>query len=209
MSISAIIVADRHRLLTRSAQTLLGICSGLIADGDLNDAEISFLQTWLLENQDIVSVWPGSVIADRIKSSIANGNISETDRSDLLATLRELTGTNFSETGSAQADSPANLPVDDAVNVNFADMQFCFSGKFIYGTRETCHRTTNALGGIVAQNVAHDLDYLVIGSLIKRDWAYESYGRKIEKAAQLRQANGRPAIISEAHWTAAVKQALT
>lgn len=208
MSTNAIISADRQRLLTRAAQTLLGICAGLIADGDINETEIHFLRVWLQENSEVLCAWPGSAISGRVDTILADGMITAAERADLLAMLQSITGMRFTDTGAAQPDGPASLPIDDTVEIAFIGTQFCFTGKFIHGPREACHRTTAALGGVVSENVVNDLDYLVIGSIIRPDWAYQSYGRKIEKAAQLRKLQGNPAIISEKYWAAAVHKAI-
>jgi hypothetical protein len=42
--------------------------------------------------------------------------------------------------------------------------------------------------------------YLVIGVFASRDWMYTNYGRKIERAVELRQCGSGIAIISEEHW---------
>jgi hypothetical protein len=41
---------------------------------------------------------------------------------------------------------------------------------------------------------------LVIGTFASRDWANTNYGRKIERAVELRQSGSGISIISEEHW---------
>ena len=50
------------RLLKRSCESLLGVCAGIMADGDLNDQEIKYLDTWLSDNQSLASTWPGEIV---------------------------------------------------------------------------------------------------------------------------------------------------
>lgn len=208
MSINAQIRADRHRLLTKAAQSLLGICTGLIADGALNDREIRFLALWIKDNEEAVQFWPGDIISQRINSILADGVITDDERKDLIEMLVAITGTDFIETGSAAPTEPTTLPIDDSETVIFVNKEFCFTGKFIYGTRQACQRSLVTLGGIAAEKVTARLDYLVVGSLINSTWAYEAHGRKIEQAAAARQQSGRPRIISESHWVNAIKSAL-
>lgn len=197
-------VSERHRLLTRATQTLLGICTGLVADGRLNDEEIHFLKTWLLENEEPLRTWPGDIIGQRISTILQDGVISEEERTDLLETLQGITGNHFANTGAAVPDNPIQLPVDDSCTISHPSAQFCFTGKFMYGTRAACHRTVLKLGGIVSERIGRDLDFLVIGSLINPNWAYEAYGRKIEEAVELQKKYGRLRIVSEAHWTKSI-----
>jgi len=208
MSIIAQLRADRHRLLTKAAQSLLGICTGLIADGSLNDREIRFLALWIKDNEEAAQFWPGDIISQRINSILADGVITDDERKDLVEMLVAITGTDFIETGSAAPTSPTTLPIDDSETVIFVNKEFCFTGKFIYGNRQACQRSVVTLGGIAAEKVTGRLDYLVVGSLINSTWAYEAHGRKIEQAAVARQQSGRPRIISESHWVNALKSAL-
>lgn len=199
-----LMVADRHRLLTRATQTLLGICTGLVADGQINDGEIHFLKTWLRENEETLKTWPGDIIGQRVDAILQDGAITEAERTDFLQTLQAMTGNHFAETGAAAPDNPNQLPVDDSCLIAFKDAQFCLTGKFIYGTRAACQRTILSLGGIVSDRVGQNLDYLVIGSLINPTWAYEAHGRKIEEAVAMQKKNERLRIVSEAHWTKAI-----
>jgi len=200
----AAIQANRHRLLTRSAQTLLGICTGIAADGNINDTEIHFLRTWLADNKEVLESWPGNIIGQRLEAILADGIITEEERQHFQETLKNITGNDFSETGSAAADCPA-LPTNPDARIQFDKRTFCFTGTFLYGTRASCEWATQSLGGITLKAVTQSLDYLVIGAMVTKDWAYESYGRKIEKAANLRQKGGKIAIITEQQWEAAMR----
>lgn len=99
-----------NRQLTKSMQMLLGICTGIVADNHINDTEIHFLNTWLTEFHDVASVWPGYLIANRIRDALKDGIITEQERSDILETIYQLTSTSFTETGSAGSDF-STLPI--------------------------------------------------------------------------------------------------
>lgn len=200
------IYASRQRLLTKASITLMGICTGIAADGNINDAEILFLRTWLLDNREALEEWPGQALAEQVASILADGKITEDERKELLETLEGITGNSFHETGSAAADHPA-LPLDQDPTIQFEDRTFCFTGTFSYGRRDACESLTESYGGVISDTVTKALDYLVIGSLISPAWFNQSYGRKIEKAASYRNKGGRPSIISEAQWRAAMADA--
>lgn len=192
--------AIKQRSFVKSVQSLMGICSGLIADGALNDAEINFLNTWLREHSDVIAEWPGNLIANRVTSVLSDGMITDIERQDLLVTLQDLTGNFFLETGVAQQDTPA-LPVDHVEHFNFVGANVCFTGKFVFGTREACQRAIERIGGVSADSVTKQLDCLIIGALCSPDWINTTYGRKIEKAIAYRAEHGKPIIISEHRWT--------
>lgn len=203
----AVRAAIKQRLDTKAMLSLLGICNGLIVDGELKDVEIHYLNTWLTENIDLARKWPGSAIYLKIKEVLADGVITKSERQELITLLQHITGNYFADTGAATPESPA-LPVDDDPSVFFKGMSFCFTGTFMFGTRPAVERTTLRLGGTAVDNVSKKLNYLVIGGLITPSWAFESYGRKIEKAAEYRDSHGAPIIIiSERHWTDAVYDA--
>lgn len=190
------------RLLRRSFESLLGIAAGLVADGALNDREIHFLSTWLSENEALSDTWPGAVVLKRVREVLADGVITDDERQYLLDTLTQLVGGDFSTDGAMPTTS-SQLPLDHSAVLRVPDASFCFTGKFLFGTRASCERAVESRGGRVA-TIQRTLDYLVIGELSSRDWKYSAFGTKIETAMRLK-ADGNPLhIISEAQWVAAL-----
>lgn len=201
----ALVISIEKRKLTKATQTLLGICSGLIADGSLNDKEIFYLKNWLLENQVVCKFWPGNVIANRVDSILSDGLVTEDERNDLIFCLKNLSGNHFHETGTACSDEPA-IPFDDDPSIFFNNMTFCFTGNFYFGTRAACERAVLKLGGMPVDTVSGKLDYLVVGSIVEPSWINATYGRKIETAIQRQQRYGQPAIVKEAQWVKALEE---
>ena len=74
---------------------------------------------------------------------------------------------------------------------------FVFTGKFAYGPRADCQREVLRLGALCEDNVTKRTTYLVIGTFGSRDWVHTSFGRKILKAVEYRQAGSGVAIIAE------------
>lgn len=195
----SVVGATESRLLRRSCESLIGICSGLVADGDLNDKEIIFLSTWLAENESIARTWPGEVVFAKIREVLADGIVSPEERAYLVNILEQLAGGSFAETG-AVGFSSNGLPTDDSVEVEIPGRLFCFTGQFLFGTRASCEKAISARGGSAASNITQKTHYLVIGELASRSWKNTSHGTEIESAVGL-QAQGVPiCIISEAYW---------
>jgi len=200
MAIGRIMASEKHKL-RKSCESLLGICTGIIADDTLNEKEIRFLDQWLRDNEDIASVWPGEVMARRIREVLADNIVTNEELEYLKQTLNELIGSTIQETGAIGGLS-TTLPLNDdrAQPVVFQDNAFCFTGNFLYGTRSACERAVMQRGGMAFDGVRMNLEYLVIGTMISPDWANTSFGRKIEKAIEYQNKGRQILIISEEHW---------
>lgn len=55
----------------------------------------------------------------------------------------------------------------------------------------------SSLGGKSVSSVSQKLNYLVIGAEGNQCWAYACYGRKVEKAVELRKQGARLLIVHE------------
>lgn len=188
-----------NRNLTRSMQTLLGICTGIAADGHINDTEIHFLKTWLLDNESLTNTPPGSEIAQSVSKILQDGMVSEAERNHLLQALKRITGNYFTETGCAKAEI-IGIPFDTPAII-FNQTIFCFTGQFDCGlSRSDCERVTEQMGAITAKTVSKKVNYLVIGAIGSPDWVHESFGQKIADALRLKEKNHPIFIISEKHW---------
>jgi hypothetical protein len=198
----------------REMDELIGICRGVLADGKLPDSEVQFLHSWIDRTPEVSIVWPGRELALRLARIFADGIVSDEEREDLSLFLERLTCEGGAlEHKKAESDSTAapakpspvratTLPFDDpAPDVEFADREFCFTGKFVCGTRSWCEMETIRRGGRATDSAA-SCHFLVVGGLGSRDWAHSSFGRKIEAAMQRKQARAQwPKILSEPHWT--------
>ena len=188
----------RHRA-NKAIEHLLGLIEGMVADNHLHDKEVQLLATWLSANPEATSAWPGSLIGKKVQEVLADGVITEAERAHLLKVLAELIASDFHHTGSASAEV-TTLPIDDAVTVELRNAGVCMTGEFIYGTRAACERLTLKAGGMPMDNVSKKVDILVIGTRVSPDWAHTTFGRKIQRAAEL-QNEGHPIeIISERRW---------
>ena len=102
-------------------------------------------------------------------------------------------------------ESPLDHPQPKVV---FKGKTFLFTGNFAFGSRKECQKAVSLRGGIPSdqKQVSHLIDYLVVGSEGSKAWSKGNYGNKIESAILARRQHGTPAIISEEHWVAALKE---
>ncbi len=200
----AIASAMSNRELTRSMQMLTGLVTGIVADGQLHDLEIQLLNTWLTSNPDVTATWPGSAIARHVREVLQDGIVTADERAHLLNQLQSLAGSDFSETGSADP-SVAALPYDLEAVIAVRDLCICHTGEFIYGTRSACEGLTAKAGGIPASSVTKKVAFLVVGTHVSPAWVNTTYGRKIMRAMELRDAGHSIAVVSEKRWLEALQ----
>lgn len=191
--------AVANRIETKAMQTLMGMVTGVVADAHLHDKEILLLNTWLTEHAEMATQWPGCAIAHQIRSVLADGIITDDERTHLLSSLSELANSDFAATGSTQAE-PIALPIDDQANVNMFNAGIVHTGTFMFGTRAQCERLSMAMGAMPLDTVSRRTDVVVIGTRVSPSWVNESYGRKILRAAELRDSGCPIRIISERFW---------
>ena len=189
--------SDPNRIRRREISEMLGLCRGIIADGVVATEEVQFLKNWITAHPLAASAFPGSAIAARLLRIYADGVITDEERADLLALLQDATG----QSSIQAVTAPTTLPLDaPAPSVVFAARSFCFTGKFVSGTRSWCEKETEVRGGSCLSGVTSGLGFLVIGSVGNERWAHSSFGTKIEKAVGLRNNGHSLAIITEDHW---------
>ena len=184
---------------TKSIESLIGIVRGVLADNSLHPDEVLFLDTWLRDNQELTLEWPGDVLAARIQSVLADGFVSQEELTDLKTMLAGLIGGTMASSGSAGGEA-TRLPVDHCTEIEVPGKTFCFTGKFICGSRKHCQQQITDRGGEAVDTITWKLNYLVIGALASRDWAHTSYGRKIEAAVQAKRKGASIVILAEERW---------
>ena len=195
-----IIAADKNDM-RRSLGALVGIAQGLVCDGQLNDQEIRFLDSWLTQNGAIASTWPGDVVYARVREALADGVITDAERMHLIETLEELVGGPPERLASDHRVT--ELGFDDVQHIDFPQATFCLTGDFLYGPRESCEQAIEKRGGLIT-TVTKKLRYLVVGTRGSKEWKHGSFGTKFEKAIQYKRDGCAIQVVREDHWVAAL-----
>lgn len=184
--------------LQKSINELLGLARGLMADQQLGDSEIIFLQEWLEDRYSITSSFPGNVIHDRIKDVLEDGIITEEERDYLVNTLNMLIEGRLDEL--ANEVDLTELWFDEVGIIDFHAMRFCLTGNFVYGPLDVCKSAIESRGGTVTPNVTNEPEILVVGGLGVDEWRSGGLGEKIEAALRLKKEGVPVKIISESTW---------
>jgi NAD-dependent DNA ligase (contains BRCT domain type II) len=188
---------NRARMDDRLVNELVGLAHGIIADGVVNQAETEYLFKWIAANAGQTDNSVAKALYGRVGQVCADGVLDPEEAADLLQTLTRFCAGDF-EIGEILKST--SLPLcDPAPAVRFDGSTFCFTGTFAFGSRKDCEKAVIDLGGIPG-TLTRSTRYLVIGAYATESWAHSSFGRKIEKAVDMR-ADGIPiAIIGESHW---------
>jgi NAD-dependent DNA ligase len=187
------------RLNDRMIDELIGLCRGVLFDGAISELEAGALLRWMDANREIAQHWPANVLYRRISRMMADGLLDPEEQRELIETLIELTGAPAPE--ASVKNGSTTLPLCSPLpTLNFPGNLFCFTGKFVSGTRAQVQDAVIALGAAVTASPTNKTNYLVIGSIGSTDWIHSTHGRKIERAVALR-SQGKPIhIIAEEYW---------
>lgn len=187
------------RISSRQIDELIGIARGLVADGNINQAEVEFLQKWLVANAEISNQPMIRTMYKRVNAILADGSVDEEEKSELLDTLNRFSSRDFELGEPLKATT---LPLcDPPPNLTFEGQRYCFTGSFIYGRRKECEAAVTARGA-EAGGVAKTTRFLVIGAYATESWKHSSFGNKILQACEWREQGHAISIVSEKHWTA-------
>jgi hypothetical protein len=187
----------------RDVAELIGLAKGIVADGVVNDAEADCIRDWSGNHPDAMRRWPVSLIYSRLQQIFADGRVDDGERNELRELLGGLAGGQLSI--NLGYDAPTTLPLDNPPPlVCWVDETYVFTGKFAYGTRAQCAKEVSDRGGRVEDDVTRRTSFLVVGTFSSRDWVNTSYGRKIQRAAELRDSGFALRIVGEDHWANAL-----
>lgn len=185
------------RIRVRQADELVGVARGLIADGQINQAEVEFLQKWLAANMAVTDQSIIRGLYRRINEILSDGVLDDDEKSDLFDALQKFSGQAI-ELGEVL--KPTTLPIDDPEPaLIFLEKRYCFTGTFNFGTRKECEKAVTALGA-QAGGLSQKTNVLVIGAYATESWKHSPYGNKIISACEWREQGIPICIVSEAHW---------
>jgi len=198
---------NQARMDRRAADTLVGLAAGITADGIVTQEEALFLHHWLESHLVHLDDPVINLLYRRLNSMLADGVLDADEAAELLDTLRAFSGLPIPTSASTRSaftppnDLPLNQPLPE---IEWTGRLFVFTGVMAYGPRKECQQLVVDRGGEIGKSVSKKIHYLVIGSVGNEQWRHSSYGLKIIKALELREAGAPVAIVSEDHWQKAL-----
>ncbi|MGD9722929.1 MAG: BRCT domain-containing protein [Pirellulales bacterium] len=182
--------------VTADMQELHGIMAGVSFDGEITALELRSLQNWMSDREHLRTLWPYDELDALIISVLADGKIDPAEHRELLAFFTDFAKTTGHESICLKANSLTTVRGVCAADpqIDFVDRLFCFTGKSQRATRVEIAELVAEKGGTFKDDVVLDTDFLIVGADGNPCWAYACYGRKIEKAIELRKS-GRPLML--------------
>lgn len=195
---------------TADLQRLHAVLGGVVSDGKITEDELRGLAAWLQDHEHLRTCWPYDEIDSLIVGVLKDKKIDAQEHALLKAFFSEFTAIMDDRTiTSSVVSEGTNMVGLCAVcpEIEFTDSTFCFTGASSRYTRKDLAATVERLGGSFAPNVNKSVKYLIIGADGNPCWAYACYGRKVEKAIELRKSGVRVLIVHENDFHDAVADA--
>lgn len=188
---------DYFNTVTADIQKLHAVVAGIASDGEVSIEELKGLSAWLDEHEHLKRCWPYDEIESLVTSVLVDKKIDPEEHKWLMSYFGQFVSILDNKT----IISPVLLEGTNLVGlcavcpeISFSDTLFCLTGQSYKYTRSEFEDIISSLGGKSANSVSKKVNYLVVGSEGNPCWAYACYGRKVEKAVELRRA-GYPIVI--------------
>lgn len=181
-------------------QKLHALLGGIAADRKISIEELRGLAVWLDEHKVLSKTWPYEEACSLATGVLADQHITPEEHQLLIQFCAEfVTMLDSRVIIDPPISRQGQLSGLCAVcpEIVFNARRFCFTGGSVRHTRKHLERLVTDRGGICHDGVVKDLDYLVVGADGNPCWAYACYGRKIERAVQLRRAGASLLLVHE------------
>lgn len=198
--------------VTADLQRLHALVGGIAADGRISVEELRGLSDWLAEHEHLKTCWPYDEIETLTTKVLADRRIDESEHRTLMAFFTEFTAVLDERTiVSPLVASSDGLTISAlcsvSPNIIFRDSAFCFTGASTKYTRTGFEQIVEKLGGRSIAAVSPKLNFLVIGAEGNPCWSFACYGRKVEKAVDLRKKGVNIVLVHENDFHDAVLDA--
>lgn len=198
-----------YDLATVQLQELQGFCHGIMSDGEVKDQEVVALKKWLDQNVMLASYYPYDELCTLLNNVLEDGIVDDRERVLLKAYFNDFVNLTDSELSEKVTDETSNVPIKGicalAPDIDFDGMQFCFTGVSSSATRKEIAQKIDNLGGKYINSVSTKTNYLIVGDDGNPAWTFACYGRKVEKAINLRKKGTGIVIVHEFDFWDAVE----
>ncbi|GLU55198.1 hypothetical protein Dfri01_46590 [Dyadobacter frigoris] len=184
-----------YNLITSTIQQLTGLVSGIVADRNINVKEVNELNLWIQENSFLAGTWPFDDLLTNVRKIILEGFITPKLHDDLLRFCDSVNV--IPVNGETNGKKLVAAVSEEKVQILIQESSFCITGASKLYTRRQIAEIVELHGGVMQDSVSGKLNYLVVCDDKNACWAFASYGRKVEKAIQLKTKGKGPAVIYE------------
>lgn len=184
-------------------QVLMGVLAGVAADHVINDAEAAALGEWLASWAHLRGLWPYDECDALVTSILANRRVGD-EEAFLLALTQQFPIGDIDHAGTAPP--PLIQGVCAATpEITFSDRWFVITGDSARAPRREMEDVVVSIGGYAHPRVTTDVDYLIVCAEGSPLWSFSCYGRKVERAYELRREGHKIQIVHENDFWDAVQ----
>jgi hypothetical protein len=194
---------EYYNIITSSIQELEGILHGILSDNELSEIEINQLAIWMEEREFLKGTYPFDEIDSLLVSARQDGIISSDEKNMLKAFFSNFIDTRISyninefEMKALQSKYSVSGICAICPNITFENKTFSFTGTSSRAKRKEIAEIIVNKGGYFNDGVTKKTDFLIVGGEGNPCWAFSCYGRKVEKAVQLRKEGSQIIILHE------------
>lgn len=191
---------DYYDIVTADMQILHGILGGAAADGQVTKEELLALSQWLDDHAHLKTCYPYDEVESLILSVLKDGKVDEYESKFLQSFFSE-----FLSVGDDRTVTSPIVTIENSIvgvcavcpEITFSDSVFCFTGASSRFSRTEFNELVKTLGAKSSKGITKHVNYLVIGADGNPCWAYSCYGRKVERAVELRKSGSKLLIVHE------------
>jgi hypothetical protein len=194
---------EYYNMITSSIQELEGILHGILADNELTEVEINQLAIWMEDREFLKGTYPFDEIDSLLVSARQDGVISDDEKNMLRAFFANFIDTRISynindfEIKALQSKYSVSGICAVCPEIMFENKTFSFTGTSSRAKRKEIADIIVSKGSFFNEGVTKKTDYLIVGGEGNPCWAFSCYGRKVEKAVQLRKEGVQIVIVHE------------
>jgi NAD-dependent DNA ligase len=192
--------SDYFDYITADLQRLHALVGGISADGEVTVAELSGLSEWMANHEHLKTCWPYDEISTLVTKVLSDKRVDAEEHTLLQRFFSEFIGMLDNQTiVSPKVAEGLSIVGLCAVcpDITFNASTFCFTGESSKYSRAELSALVRQLGGEAIPSVTAKLNYLIIGADGNPCWAYACYGRKVERAVELRRKGAKVLLVHE------------
>ncbi|MDB4616348.1 hypothetical protein OAE33_03010 [Akkermansiaceae bacterium] len=205
---------DFYDDITHDIQKLQGILHGVLADDHVSTVEAKELQKWVEDHSHLKGTYPFDELESLLMTILADGVVDSEEQKLLRAFFENFIEYSFAkkvrnESSRVRDGLPKKFTLPGVCatcpEIEFSGKKFAFTGSSLKGKRSELAGKVIELGGEFSPSLTNQTEFLVIGAAGNPCWAFSCYGRKVEKAVELRKAGKQITIVHESDFWDAVE----
>ncbi|AQS59406.1 BRCT domain-containing protein [Desulforamulus ferrireducens] len=194
-------MSEKYFNIIRSdIQILHGIMHGILSDDVITEKELVGLQDWLDNNTHLSQSYPYDELCSLVTQVLKDGIIDDEEVKQIKVFFSQFI--NLDSSINIDREEIDQLKKEYLVQgicsitpeIIITNKVFCFTGMSSRASRKAIADTIQSLGGIYKDSVVKSTNYLIVGDNGNPCWCFSCYGRKVEKAMELRK-KGHPIVI--------------